>query len=220
MCIRTLINAMGYHVTPQFVLIFTCVVTGFYACKSDADCVKTSEYAAHCCRNSTGNSNLSCHNISSCVGHFCEADDECGQLCCISNHCEECPKCRAKRKCGRDKVCCGKKYGRCRSHCLGSPCRFRDECHYRTLCCISETCVNTGCGVHSSVFAYVLVSTVIGCLVLFTIFLLKFECKRKSIRRRTIAPANMETAFSLPTTNHRTNSSDRKSYTTSTSQKE
>jgi hypothetical protein len=74
--------------------------------------------------------------------------------------------------------------------------------------------VDRGCGVHPNVFAYVLVSTVVGCLVLFTTFLLKFECKRKSARRRrAIAPVNMETA-------PRTDSSDRKNRTTSSSQKE
>ncbi len=206
---------MGYYVNLNFALIFACVATG-YGCESDTDCPKTTKYENRCCRNSTRNSKLSCHKASSCL---CEADNECGQLCCSFNKCTKCPKCVSGSDCAERKVCCGRKYGQCRNSCLGSLCRVTEECANSRLCCISKTCVDTGCKhAHPNVAVYV----VVGFIMLFILVLVRFKFKWRSRQRRRVAPVNLEmnaTVLTMPTTYLCTNSSDRKNRTTSSSQK-
>ena len=38
--------------------------------KRDLDCRKTAARVTHCCRDFESNSNLNCHAVSACVGHF------------------------------------------------------------------------------------------------------------------------------------------------------
>lgn len=220
---------MGSWVILHFALIFGYVTSGYYGCKSDVDCPKTTLYATHCCRDFTKNSNLSCH-VSPCVGHFCEADNECGGLCCTLHECTKCAKCVSSSDCGRGQFCCGKKtkqQGQCRSNCLGFLCRVDEQCSSPGLCCISKTCGQTGCeDVHSNIIVGVFASTLAGCVISFMlVFVIIFKMKKKSRRRLAVVPISLEmnatsTVLTMPTTYPCTNSSDRKNRTTSSSQKE
>ena len=202
----------------RFTILFGFLITSIQCtCKSDFDCPNLRKQVYHCCRDFDMNSNLSCHD-SSCYGHFCKADTECGQLCCNYNKCKKCRSCvLGNDTCDEGKFCCPKDTsdvrGKCRNTCIGSKCTYNSECIDPQLCCSdSGICVNTGCTKeHPNVAITLVVSgaTFIFILLLSVFVILKL--KRITKRRRRVVPVNLqmyETGLTMrttyPVTNNRT----------------
>jgi hypothetical protein len=209
---------MESFVFLQSALIFAHVLGDYNACESNADCRKISENATHCCRAFDVRSNLTCRNVSSCVGRHCALDTECGGLCCILNKCTKCPKCRSNDECQTGKACCGiRDYGECRSTCLGWSC-YNDKYCAALECCNSGECVDYGCVYDKVVLTLVGAGLGISFILLVAVVVyVLFKFKRMSKRRRTVAPANLEmneTVLTMPTTypctDNRTTSSSQK----------
>ena len=222
-------NKMRSLVLLNFTLTLAQVLGDYQTCKSDSDCKRIIPYETHCCRDFVKDSNLSCHNISTCTDHFCEDDTDCGQECCVLHECKDCLKCISHSDCVEEKLCCGKlrdrKYGHCRSSCLGSSCWSNEECSSHGLCCFQKTCtVNSECvpDEYSNIVIAIFASAITSCFIffIFVLVFIVFKFKKKSRRRRRIAPLNMQMnsgTLTMPTTYQCTNTSDRKHRTSDSS---
>lgn len=222
-------DEMRSLVLLNFTLTLAHVAGDYSTCKSDSDCKRIIPYETRCCRDFVKDSNRSCHNVSSCMDHFCGDDTDCGQQCCVLNKCTDCTKCFSRSGCVKEMFCCGKlgdkKYGHCRSSCLGSSCRSNEECSSHGLCCLQKTCTsNNECvpDEYSHIIIAIFSSAMTSCFIFF-MFVLVFivvKLKKKSRRRRRIAPLNMQmnsVTLTMPTTYPCTNTSDRKNHTSDSS---